>query len=155
MITVDPTTGKYFDQKENRFHVQYFGSDPCEGYAYTCEDNFRIYKGRANFELAPGENDKEWLIACDEADEALKLERDKRIEQLTFEYVVLQKRTATKKTVKFTEPPTNKRRRIDDNIHAIPSTMETRGRKKTAQKNPGDDDDISDDGFEFDDELDK
>ena len=95
------------------FHFQYFGSTPYRGFT---EGKVWKYEGREKYEqkleqmkaelksknLAPPDHRKlklevtdfevkksksDWLVACEQADEALPLSRAERIKTLTFEYI--------------------------------------------------------------------
>jgi len=127
MITIDPETGKYSktvairDKNDKAFHVQYFGSKAFRGYT---QGNIMKYDSKEAYELkldqikntpTPNKSQrkmdlnnfeikasfkKDWNLAAVQADEAMKMDRATRIEQLTFEYIVDKPKTSKKKVKK-------------------------------------------------------
>lgn len=165
------------DNNEKVFHVQYFGTRPYRGYSQGL-GSISKYEGKDKYELkldqikntpTPNKsqrkkelNDlaikpsfkKEWIVACTEADDAMKLERSARIERLTFEYIldkpksVIKKEkqstedkstpSATKSVAKSSTKSTAKKRKLDDN-QVTPSTSKSKTKSKKKKKANADD----------------
>lgn len=136
------------------YHVQYFGSKALR--SYTSPGSTMPFEGREKYDLeidriknTPGTQKalrkqalnrlvikpsfkKEWKFACDEAEEALKLDREKRIKELTFVYI----------RVKDEKSPTSK-----DDVKTPKSA-----KKNKKPENPLNVYDFSDGDEDFDDE---
>ena len=117
MITVDPTTSKYTKEQQLKdgsiqidYHVQYFGLTAYRGYTTgqimpyegkekyethldnvkntPVSDRARRLRELNKYSIKPGMK-RSWTTAADEADEAVELSREQRIQQLTFEYILV------------------------------------------------------------------
>lgn len=197
MLTVDPETGKYSkavvvrDNNEKVFHVQYFGTKPYRGYT---QGNVFKYEGKEKYELkldqikntpTPNKSQRkqelsnlsikpsfkrEWIVACSEADEAMKLERSARIEKLTFEYILDKPKSVIKKEQKVSEekstPSTSKsasksatksankssakKRKIEDEVAETPTTSKSQSKSKRKKKTNANDSSKSSPGDVYD-----
>lgn len=145
MITLDPQTGKYSrpggnaEKSGHLYHVQYFGSKALR--SYTSPGLTMPFEGREKYELeldriknTPGTQKalrkqalsrlaikpsfkKEWRFACDKAEEALKLDRETRIKQLTFEYVVVKSEKTPSKKEEVKTPKSKKSKKPENPLN--------------------------------------
>lgn len=114
MVTVDPLTGKYIKretmsdgEQQVEYHVQYFGPKAYRSYTagqildYEGKEKYETHldnlkntpvsdraarqKELKIYSIKPGQK-RNWTVAATKADEAMSLTREQRIQQLTFEY---------------------------------------------------------------------
>ncbi|RWS26986.1 histone-lysine N-methyltransferase NSD2-like protein [Leptotrombidium deliense] len=125
MISVDPVTGHYSRiggisyKAERVYHVQYFGTQPLRG--YTTPGMTMPFNGRQEYELnldrvknspvaqksqrskqlarftVKSQHKKEWDIAVDEAEVARAMSRERRVNELTFDYLCNSKNTSKRR----------------------------------------------------------